>query len=313
MKQQGQIILILILVMTVALGIGLSIIQRSLVDISTASKADQSSRALSAAEAGVESTLYANSPGEHTFTDTLSGFKTVFDSGLKPCIPGSPPCVQLGLGSGAQQLPLEYPPLAKEDIVQVWLADPSATLPNDCVPPSTGKVCYNQPTLDVYWGDSSIPLDKAALELTLVYYDGSNYQSRKWYLDHPITRTPANGFDNVNACSGNYSLPGYQCFKTLGNSTGVNNIPLPTGLMLIRARLLYNTNSQPFAVQATGLGASCTGSTGNGCYLPAQARQITSTGISGQTQRTVKLFKLSNVVPPFFDYALFSAGDINKQ
>ena len=53
-EQKGQVILILILVMTVGLAIGLSIVQKSLVDISTASKIEQSSRAYSAAEAGVE-------------------------------------------------------------------------------------------------------------------------------------------------------------------------------------------------------------------------------------------------------------------
>ncbi len=44
-NQKGQLILILILVMTVALSIGLSIVQKSLVDVSTSSKVEQSSRA----------------------------------------------------------------------------------------------------------------------------------------------------------------------------------------------------------------------------------------------------------------------------
>ena len=44
----ATIILILVLVMTVALAIGISVIQRSLSDISTATKVEQSSRAFSA-------------------------------------------------------------------------------------------------------------------------------------------------------------------------------------------------------------------------------------------------------------------------
>ena len=57
MKEKGQIILILLLVMTVALGVGLTIVQRSLTDISTSTKVEQSSRAFSAAEAGIEKAL----------------------------------------------------------------------------------------------------------------------------------------------------------------------------------------------------------------------------------------------------------------
>src|SRR3989339_1641784 len=56
-RQAGQVILILILVMAVALAIGISVIQRSLSDISTSSKVEQSSRAFSAAEAGIEKAL----------------------------------------------------------------------------------------------------------------------------------------------------------------------------------------------------------------------------------------------------------------
>lgn len=297
LRQAGQMILILILVMTVALGIGLSVIQKSLVDISTASKVEQSSRAFSAAEAGVEKALHGNTGGQ-TFTDTSSGFQNVSDSGLIPCVPGQYPCAQ---GVGSRQLALEYPPLAKEDVVQVWLADPGAGLPA-C---ASLSVCYSQPTLDIYWGNSAT--DMAAIELTLVYYDGATFQSRKWYLDW-TSRSSSNGFDAV-LCGGNYSPPGsstsYQCYKRLGDSTGVNNGSLPSGLMLMRARLLYNTTSQPLAVQATG---TC----GIGCSLPPQARQIISTGVSGQTQRTVKLFQMNKVVPQLFDYALFSAGEINK-
>ncbi len=302
MKQQGQIILILILVMTVALGIGLSVIQKSLVDISTASKVEQSSRAFSAAEAGVEKVL-ANKgldKSGQTFTGNSSSFQPVSDS---KSIPGQ----QSG---NSPQIPVVYPPLAKEDVVQIWLADPATALPGSC---ATGATCYKQSSLDVYWGNSSS--DKAALELTLVYYgtdlsdpvdpSTTKYRSRKWYLDQNITRTPDNGFEKLSCFGGiaellnlgNNQTQQFQCKKTI--------TALPSGLMLLRARLLYNTGSQPLAVQAVG---TC----GSDCSLPSQAREIISTGTSGNTQRTVRLFQMNQVVPPFFDYAIFSAGEINK-
>lgn len=294
MKQKGQMILMLILIMTVALAIGLSIVQKSLVDVSTSSKVEQSSRAFSAAEAGIEKALQPNASKIEDFPlANSSTIKKVEDSNLPP-----PP------KEGVIQAALEYPPLAKEDVAQVWLANSSEALP-DC---SAGAVCYNQSTLDVYWGNSQT--DEAALEVTLIHHDvASGYKSRKWYLD---SKTRSNGFELVSDCrSSGYTPEGsstaYHCKKRLGDGNGsVNdNSPLPSRLMLIRARLLYNTSSQPFAVQAT---TSCP----SGCLLPSQARTITSTGVSGETQRKVKVFQLYKVVPHYFDYAIFSAGEISK-
>lgn len=280
-NQQGQVILMLILVMTVALAIGLSVIQRSLSDISTSGKVEQSSRAFSAAEAGIEKALRNDFTGA-SFTDASA---TVTGSGEIPTVPSV----------GTRQDPLEYPPLAKEEVAQVWLAD-YTSLTN---PPPT---VYINTSLDVYWGNSDT--DKAALEVTLVYYDGTKYANRKWYLDNAAaSRSSANNFDQVT-CTGSYSLAGYKCKKTLGDTTGINNGVLPTGLILLRARLLYNSTSQPFAVQAVG--------TCSNCSLPPQARIIESIGIAGETQRKIQLFQLYKVVPPYFDYGIFSVGEINK-
>lgn len=312
MRQKGQTILILLLVMSVALAIGLSIVQKSLVDVSTSSKVDQSSRAFSAAEAGLEKALASSAPVATSLPNN-SQITEIKDSGAIPCIPGSSGCVQ---GVGTVQAALEAAPpaapLSKDEVAQVWLSDPTSNLSTN--PPSctggTYNVCYTQTTLDVYWGNSQT--DKAALFLTLAYWDGTAFQSRKWYLDNDPTGTRNNGFDKSPTCSGNYSLTGYQCKKTLGDNTTTStaspNGPLPSSpsfLMLLRARLLYNINSQPFAVQATG---NC----GANCSLPPQARIITSTGASGETQRRVQLFQSTKVIPPFFDYAIFSAGDISK-
>ncbi|MBI2017859.1 pilus assembly PilX N-terminal domain-containing protein [Candidatus Daviesbacteria bacterium] len=290
MSKKGQLILTLILVMSVALAVGLSIIQKSLVDISTSTKVEQSSRAFSAAEAGIEKALQVGTTSVEFENKSKAD---VVDSNLIPCVPGSSSTCPPG-----QQAPLEFPPLSKEEIAQVWLADYNS-------PTNPPAYHYKQTSLDVYWGNSDV--DRAALELTLVYYDGSKYDSRKWYLDHTsANRNPANGFEAL-ACNG-YDLAGtaYQCKKTIGVSPGLS---LPANLILIRARMLYNTNSQPFAVQASW---PCSINPVINCYLPPQARSFTSVGSSGETQRTVKLFQQSKVIPPYFDYAIFSAGEIKK-
>lgn len=295
-NQSGQMLLMLILIMTVALAIGLSIVQKSLVDVSTSSKVEQSSRAFSAAEAGIEKALNSQGVVSQTF-DNNSKFLPILDTRFPEVAPGK------------AQEPLEYPPLAKEDVAQVWLSDPDANLP-DCKPP---YACYTQPSLDVYWGNSAT--DKAALEITLIYNgtDPSDpivsersikkYRSKKWYLDNKIAgRT--NGFKPIDCRPAGSEYPvgknSYQCKETL-NFTPEQ----AAGLMLIRSRLLYNVSSQPFAVWAVG---SCL----SGCSIPTQARKILSTGISGETQRKINVFQFFKVVPPYFDYAIFSAGEITK-
>lgn len=288
-KEAGQVILILILVMTVGLGIGLSVVQKSLVDVSTASKVEQSSRAFSAAEAGVEKALRGDTSTD--FTSTTSQITDIQGVALLPSIPGP------NTPQAALQLPLLY----REDMAQVWLADYNST---SNPPPAV----YKQPTLDIYWGNSST--DKAALEITLIYHNGTSYQSRKWFLDSDSSRATTNKFEAVS-CPGTYlfGTTVFQCKKTLGNNAGINNNPLPVVspniLMAIRIRLLYNSTPQPVAVQAVGC---C----GDGFNLPPQARLIISTGASGDTQRKISLFQLYKVVPPYFDYAIFSAGEINK-
>lgn len=287
--EKGQVILILILVMTVGLGIGLSMVQKSLVDVSTATKVEQSSRAFSAAEAGIEKALQGDN--STNFTSTVSKITGIQGTTQLPET----------VDSGYRQQPLLIPLLNKEDVVQIWLADYAST----SNPPPSG---YSQPTLEIYWGDSAT--DKPALEVTLIYYSNSSYQSRKWYLDSSSSRGNSNNFEVVD-CTGGYQIETstLMCKKTLGDNSGINNGSLPTGgsntLIALRARMLYNSGSQPFAVWATG---GC----GTACNIPPQAKQITSTGAAGDAQRRVNLFRLSNSVPPYFDYAIFSAGEINK-
>ena len=53
-SQSGQIVIILLLLMLVILSIGLAVTQRTITNVSTSSQTEQSSRAFSAAEAGLE-------------------------------------------------------------------------------------------------------------------------------------------------------------------------------------------------------------------------------------------------------------------
>lgn len=324
-NQSGQIILGLILVMVVALGIGLAVVQKSLVDVSTSSKVEQSSRAFSAAEAGIEKALSGDLSGVNFTTDNNSKTKnpgigtspsssdtTVYSSGPIPCVPGQTGCDQ---GAGTRQAALEFPPLAKEDTTQIWLSDPNCSL----VSIASCKF-YSQQYLDFYWGNADSKSDLPGLEVTIIYYDGTAFQAQKWYLDRQILPDDSqnrqnNGFTPVtcldkNSVDANHKIGNdpYQCLKEIDLSSKIPNFSNSI-LFLARIRLLYNSTSQPFAIQAVR-GSSCPSE--RDCALPPQARILVSTGISGDTQRRVKVFQINNVVPSYLDYAIFSAGDITK-
>ncbi|MBI2020281.1 hypothetical protein HYS94_02565 [Candidatus Daviesbacteria bacterium] len=293
---KGQTLLVIILVVTVALAIGLSVVQRSLTDISTSSKVEESARAFSAAEAGIERVLQSAPAGPTSFTLPLTETQAsaqVTDTGLLPIT-----------SAGSTQVALEEdPPLSKEEVSHIWLADPASSS-------NTPSEYYNQDTLDIYWGEKNTS-QKPALELKIVWHDGTNYQVLPFYWDSaPATRTTPNGFDDksgncsddparntVNTTSGN-NRPFY-CKTTI---TGLSS---NRRLILLRARILYSGDPQPFAVGPIG---SC----GQGCSLPRQVQILTSTGTAGETQRKVRVSKKIKVVPFYFDYAIFSAGDISK-
>lgn len=280
-NRSGQILLILLLVMTVGLGVGLSIISRSLIDISTSTKAEQSSRAFSVAEAGIEKALRGDLSGV-SFTENQSQ-ANVYQSDPLPY-------------SGQA---LEYPSVGKEEVAQFWLANPANTPPTSY---------YTQPSIDLYWGTPNLsdPDEQAAIEVTVYYLSGGVYLAQRFFYDPNASRITTNGFDPPNSCS--------DSLAPINTSSGVNrtfyckttlNLTGLATLELIRARLLYTSVSQPIALQPLG---GC----GQACSLPPQARLFTSTGSSGDTQRTIQVFKLDQVVPFYFDYAIFSQGDITK-
>ncbi|TSC65371.1 MAG: Uncharacterized protein CEO21_430 [Microgenomates group bacterium Gr01-1014_80] len=276
--------MVLLLVMTVALGIGLSVITRTLTDVSTSTKVEQSSRAFSAAEAGIEQALKQNySP-------------VIFPNQSQATV--NPP-VELPLaGQG-----LEYPPVGKEETAHFWLANPNS-------PDNPPAAYYTAPSVDLYWGAPGLGgRDQAAIEVTLTHLAGGIFQSKKFFYDPVPGGIPPgrqeNGFSDPAAIAGDGCL-GY----TITTSFGPNrnffcrvNISF-SGLgapMILRARLLYTGISQPIALMPVG-----------GASLPPQAEIYTSIGTSGSTQRTIQLFSLKKVVPFYMDYAIFSAGPINK-
>lgn len=337
-NERGQVILILLLTMLVALSIGLVVTQKSITDLATSNQTEQSTRAFSAAEAGLEEIIQRGDSGYgiNTISSLGDGASAKVDAARLPA------------GNEA----LEYPPIGKEIVAQVWLANPDRSV----TPHDGPELYYEGDSVDVYFGNKGMS-DKnlkdvdqfsdnsrtsndfieyrPAVSLTFVNRIQTGivyeYKSYKVYLDSfSGARNNPNNFKNastgVNCSTLGHSLTTtsgtskFYCKKTVqilkdeksveGNLAHICNRSNGCEPILIRIRVLYATEPQKVAINpvacpnpALPAGSPC---------LPFQASRYISTGQVGQSQKTIEVFRVKKVVPPWFDFAIFSAGEIKK-
>lgn len=313
MKQRGQIIIILLLGMLVALTIGLAIVQNSSTDLSFSTKSEQSSRAFSAAEAGIE---YALFPGTTTGTTINLQNDAKAEVDLSELLP---------IATSPQAI--EYPPISRSKIAQFWLADPN-TQPPGSIPTRY----YTLNNVYIYFGsctETSCPIDpndKPAIEATIIYWDNDNsrYDLRRIYYDTDSARAGVNpnwvvpgpgecsdsGFNIETVTSTPQTSKFYCKVQFTMNQPGIE-FRVTFGLdvpVLLRIRPLYSQTAQKIGVATFNIAPP---SPQNG-KLPPQVNVITSKGTSGQTERTLKGFKALKVIPNLFDYGVFSIPSITK-
>lgn len=295
-NQKGQAVIILLLIMTVSLAIGLSVVGRSINEISTSTKTEDSARAFSAAEAGIEKAISSGlAVGTISPTPGYSSINMV-DNQTSAQFSWTP---QLPKTNTA----LEYPSFGRESFAQFWLADPVN---------STGgfpNFYYAGNDFDIYFGKAdedyiTDPENMPAVEVTIVYRDGSEYKGLKKFYDSNPTRRAENTFDpcsllpppistnNSSSASRNF----YCMVNVAWGSFSVNKYPI-----MARVKLLYSRLTHPVAIKPV-----------SNLSLPPQAVIYESTGTSGDVSRTIRLFKEKSVIPSLFDYALFSADQLQK-
>lgn len=177
--KSGQVLLITLLVLAIASTIGLSLIARSTTDLTISREAEESARAFSAAEAGIEESLLS---GQSTGVKTLSAGQVSYNATV----------TAIGGAAGAYALP-QRSQIGETDTV--WLVNHNA----DGTLDETTDLA--DPSLDVCWTpETTTP----ALILSLLYKRGAAYQVAKLALDPAgATRSPANNFTAVGA-AGNH-------------------------------------------------------------------------------------------------------------
>lgn len=235
--QKGQALLIVLLVMVVGLTIGLSLATRSVTDIKISTQLEESSRAFSAAEAGIEAALKGES--EPATPVQIGNATYIFSKDT----------------AGGTDQPLALGKIGIADTYTVWLTshDTDGNL-------QIGDTYdYDGTTIDICWGEGG-ETTKPAMEVSVVYRQGGIYKiTRGAYDPEDGGRRNNNHFadtdDGVN-CGG-----GFAYGKT---ST------LPAGVLVaLRLRPFYletNAGVEPqdgFDLSSQGLLITSTGTAGD--------------------------------------------------
>jgi len=287
-KNSGQALLVILLILAVSLTIGLAIVSRSVMDIQISQQSEESARAFSAAEAGIESAL-ANGALAGNFTDTGATYQVAKKD--------------LGKDQTEFVFPGEY---QTNEIQTLWLADHD--LSNNLVR------YYDRTKLRVVWGKPGAPVIPA-LEVSTYYQETGTYKVQRYALDPTTGRSvgtcPAAqcGFcDTTMGCTG---ISSYNCSGTVvvGGKTfrcgATLDLPTPAapGLLLFsRLRLFYSTNEI--------LGAKA--GTGGTHDFPSQGTRIESVGQAGASTRKVEVQRLFPAPPAIFDFVLYTEGSLQK-
>lgn len=308
-NQGGQVVIILLLVMVVSLAIGLSVVGRSLTEISTSTNSENSSRAFSAAEAGIEKVLYEDSK------NSLTGISGVYPTGTVKLTNNAQTEISWDINMPPTGTPrgiaLEYPPFGKESFAQFWLADPCSnprSNPPDCS--NLPERFYTETNFDLYFGDpnydyASNPDNYPAVEVHVISLVSDAYVDKSYFSDSFCTSGLCSRSQfpactrNPDAIKTNNNSTASSKFLCKVNVSGYSNTASSYPVM-VRVRMLFTDITHPVALQLTS---------GN---LPYQAKIFNSKGMSGNVQRNMKVFQEDFVMPHIFDYAIFSLGALNK-
>lgn len=286
---RGQALVMILLIMGVAITIVLSVVSRSVTEVNLSGTEEQSSRALQAAEAGIEKSLGGIQPNGTNVSVGVNSTYNVTTTDLTKST------ISSGGNTNAYRVPY---PLAAGDVMTVALSSYTPLYT-----PYAGR------TLGICWNDGSTS-DQPAIEVILYFiHNGSIAVGRAGY-DAAVR----GGFTAPDSITGHYKgycngfNMNYIKEVCLGNSGGcANNLGFVDGdsPLFMRIRILYNNSgAQYLVVDPQGSGPVKS--------LPKQGNDVVSTGVSGDAAQRVHAVQPNPDLPFMFDAALFSGGDLTQ-
>lgn len=272
---RGQVVLILVLLTVVGLTIGLSLISRTITDVRISSQIEQSSRAFSAAEAGIETALSSNIAVGPTGTVNLSGATANY--AVKT------------VGDNTDTLLL---PLTQEgDTQNVWLIEHE----DDDSLRETGYSYSENQTLEICWGSQSNT--NPAMLITLFYKENGQYKIAKKVYDSENRDNNFEVADNLGGyCGGDWPFRKLIVAATdTDSATDDYGIASSSRLLLMRLQPIYNETSMAVKPSAK---------------LPPQGRVITSIGQTNTNiVRKIQVNQSYPVLPTLLDFSYFSENN----
>ncbi len=304
---KGQALLLILLIVAVVLTIFLAVFSRSISDVSVSKQDEESYRAFSAAEAGVEKSL---------LTENLTFLApNPLDLG-GTAVTGS---IAPALASSSYVYPLQ---IVSGDVANFWLVDHSAT-DGSLVCNLTDHRCTRVRKVKICWGDSpTITTTTPAVELSVYYLntdsDYSTARVARAAFDPNTSRVPTNGFDSsslTTACvinGVNFAFSKVLALDDLNitnNAWQNNKVSI---LQMLRARMVYADKGQYVGLDISNTGVG--GQNGEYQLLPPQGRTIVSsaTTSTGTSTRKLEVFQPYSDLPPVFDAAVFSLPGLVK-
>ena len=271
MRQRGQIALIALLVLTIATTVGLSLIARTTTDVSVTTNIEESSRAFSAAEAGIEETLKSGVASAGTLDPTLGISYSVATASV----------------TGSVGNPLVFPQKTpNENTETVWLVNHNADGAINESP------TYVQPTIDVCWSSETIT---PAIVVSVLYKtNGGSYQVAKAAYDPNSDRRVVNNFSAPAALTGGCGPNTNTTYKsTILFSGFVPSINSATDtLIALRIRPVYSGAQIAIAPAQD---------------LPNQGTRIQSVGTTASgVNRKIIVYQQYRASDSIFDYAVYS-------
>ncbi len=295
--EKGQVILVILLVMAVGLTVGLSVASRSITDVQLSTQVEESSRAFSAAEAGIEKALE-------------TGLINAVDIPSSPI--GSAPDkanylvgVTSVVADASNQYTLKTETL-QGDIATIWFVRHEAS-GSDLDDPNRYRANY----IDICWGWPASATEPA-IEVSVFFQAGTGPDPKPIKVLREgydrLGRAP--GFTAVGVQNGVCTISGYPNtnrvrvdFGALASASGISFVnALVERLTALRIRPIF-ADSKIAVIQAGApLGV-----------LPEQGKQIISTGQtdSGVTRR----WRIEQHYPAahdIFDFAVWSGSDLIK-
>ena len=293
--ESGQILIIILLVLVVAVSIVLSLSARSLTDIRTTTRTEQSNRAYFAAEAGIERALQQIKDDPNVVSGTqITGSTNPLGNqaqyaGVIEVTGGSPSAF--------------YYEALKDQTVQVNLK------------PNINQADFNQSdfglnsgTMSIFWHVGLDADPRAALEISVLRVNAAgNYVIDRAGCDPNVARQSSNGL-NCTGWTGSGMTPlGVNCATSVQTSNKgtinfcytltFNTIPAAGyKAIMMRIRPLYSNDA--IAVRY------------NSGNLPQQGYKITSTGSSTEgASRKLEVYRSFPSLPTVFDFVLYNGSN----